>query len=123
MTAPTQTALAEVALAFAKDCLGWKDARLPRQRCFGGGVLITTRNPNKYLRPDILDDVMSVVEEWTKEHRYSASLHCFEGNAYTAIIRREDEVPGIVGRATNRNHCHALLSACVKAARKLREAA
>lgn len=109
------TELAEVALKFARECLGWDDATLSptgAECVFSQRVSITKR-----LMFADLNSVMEAIRGWHRKHKLFLSVQSypehdvFEVQVFDAKVTVDYEY---------QNLCHALLAACVEASRKLK---
>ena len=115
------TALADVALAFARECLGWSSA-----------AIVTTVASRNLIADGIgasfdytdLNAVMEAVRGWCEANRLDCTLRyvciseLFEarlvGDGLNGTMSREH------AQSLRTEPCHALLAACVEAARKLK---
>ena len=111
MTAAPET-LPEVALAFARECLGWEIAVPRRDGIFkgmGGGI---TGMPFCYTD---LNAVMEAARGWCDKTMSGLSLEYMPGQqGFGAYYEGND--------TWDRNPCHTIMAACVAAARKLKTA-
>lgn len=113
------TSLADVALAFCRECLGWEDARILNgtQTVFeghGGGRLGYTD----------LNAVMEAARGWRKDQLVWHKVTCGPGAHYVVHITKMPDDGGehaVLGAGCNPSLCLALLAACVEASRKMKE--
>lgn len=110
--------LAEVALAFCNECLGWEDAQLSAR-----GECDWIVSSNRWFPFTDLNAVMKAVQNYADTitvetqdvvPRWYAKVWLDQENAGRGWIR---------GQSRHDNLCHALLSACVEARRRLKGAA
>lgn len=110
------TSLADIALAFARECLGWKDAK--DGNALGPFVWSPPYNSGKELWYNSLDKILEAVRRWCDSHDAAMEL------AYHGFLTGEWEArvatPVSVEEMVHGDLCHALLAACVEAARKLK---
>ena len=114
--------LAQTALDFCRECLGWEDAAASMWGQCSNKMVVAKRGRSvvERLRYTDLNAVMEAVRGWCIRNKLGLTLCCdqsgFEVIVFSASFDEIDE------EATNQNPCHALLAACVEAARKLRAA-
>ncbi len=117
---PCMTDLAQTALAFARECMGWSEAEIPN-----GATSVFERHGRGRFNPTDLNAVMAAVHTWCQAHHcqwavFGNSRHeKFEHLAF--ILPFDDYWEARCENAPDASH--ALMAACVEAARKLREAA
>ncbi len=110
--------IAETALEFASECMGWNSPDI----C--GPKLIREWNqddPGKSKLFDFndLNAVMAAVETWCPWTWLIGNTGASKDSYYVEIRDADAE---IIGESYyHLNKCHALLSACVKSARKIKE--
>lgn len=117
------TALAQSALEFARECLGWKDADTftigRMQRVVRN--LSATSGAGEIFNATDLNAVMGAAKVWCGRNQLAFTVCCdesgFEVVVFSPSLEEIDE------EAISSNFCHALLAACVEAARKLKEVA
>lgn len=116
------TSLADVALAFAKECLGWDAASAQ----YVGDNVIWNGKFNEYstgFHFDDLNAVMEAVRGWCEANTLDCTLRyvCISKLFEARLVGEEN---GSMGRELAQilytEPCHALLAACVEAARKLK---
>jgi hypothetical protein len=121
------SSVAEIALAFCRECLGWKKATIgnsPFAGMIGNGPLPGSECFNFVS----LNTVMEAARAWwqsvggEKDFRFRIELG---DNLNIVSINRHDDAADIAGIATApcENLCFGLMAACLEAARKLKEAA
>jgi hypothetical protein len=121
--------LAEIALAFCKECAGFKNAFLNPEHEMVADLLT-----DRALFYHELDDVMDMVEKWLSDHedfglvlqfarpKQYHVLKFVHYKQYRVLIQDETYTrPECIGESESDNRCHAFLAACVEAARKLKE--
>jgi len=101
--------LAQVALDFCRECLGWAD--VPAYDITDGVAF----------KFNDLNAVMAAARSWMPGKSGSVSLHCFDGELFVAVVLSDRE-SGVRSEPLV-DPCHALMAACVEAARKLRATA
>lgn len=111
--------LPDIALEFARVCMGWDDAELKRNQ--SDDFLFRARENEKSADVKWLfcfsdfSHVIGVVVDWCERHHGAMTLSWHEGK-YAADIRIPDL--GILASSGNQESvCLALLSACLEAAR------
>jgi hypothetical protein len=119
----SMTDLAEVALDFARECLGWPEAHHENDNVFfyrwEGNVLKQV----DYLYFTDLNAVMDAVNTWRRSAKVWVSIHTVASD-----IGNWDVEAGRKGQRTSLcryvtdDLCLAVLSACVSANRKMKEA-
>lgn len=110
--------LATVALAFAKEVLGWEDAAIHREY----PSIIATENSFPFAD---LNAVMGTVRGWCDRNGNALLqiVYLNEGNGESFAVDIHGEGMEILADVGNDNLCHALLSACVEANRRMKEVA
>lgn len=113
------TSLSQIALDFCRDCLGWDDAlSLPGH--FGQPSVISHQREYCLVFTD-LGTVIESIRQWCDKNDASLEL------AYHGILPGEWEArivtPVSLEAIVHADPCHALLAACVQAARKVESAA
>jgi hypothetical protein len=109
------TPLAQTALDFARECLGWEDADIPN-----GATSIFDRHGRGWLKPTDLNAVMEAARGWCDRHDHWVDLHSYWDEGWMAEVGPSGEDDG--EDAVLPDPCHALMAACVGAARKLKSA-
>ncbi len=120
------TTLPKIALAFAKECMGWAECRPSKlYKPSIMGYPTSARDGRERFACDDLNSVVDAVMEWCAEHDdMGFVVHFTRRGLWTAIIQREcvippepmsEEYPEGEG-----DLCHALMSACLEAARELK---
>ena len=116
------TPLAQTALDFCRDCLGWEDACILEKwpcnvfRDHDRNRVILDVN----LNADDLNEVVPAASRWCHRSGVTFSLDCKEDVGYSVTIWGDWDP--VVDSNRHSNPCHALLAACVDASRKLRAA-
>jgi hypothetical protein len=109
------TDLAQIALEFCKECLGWEDARLdPRPDVFA--VYDFTRGEWNGLRFNSLDPVLEAVRYWVRGKNERAWLNI---SLETGSDWQRWQVEFYAVKVAHDDLCYALLAACVETNRKL----
>lgn len=125
------TDLAQIALEFCRECLGWEDVytsevQHPDEQVYSPSrVIMSGKNTNEFHYTD-LDAVMAGVRGWCHATKYrnrrylrflGFALHYgSQKKKYTASIKA-----GVrLAIYSSANPCHALLAACVEASRKMK---
>ena len=117
------TDLAETALAFAKECMGWSDAEAPRhasrrkieiQSYAGDGKFITKR-----FNFTDLNVVEKAVRKWCQLNGAWFKLFLNVDHSLTVTVEPIRCDAGL-GSSTSSIACQALMQACLEAARKLK---
>jgi hypothetical protein len=115
--------LADIALAFAKECLGWDEVKLAPwssesmhgydlKAGFGCTLAFTDLNA-----------VMEEVRGWLSSRKLRGYLSIHHGYCFAVHHRTpagEIEMSSQIAIACEDNPCHALLAACVEANRKMK---
>jgi hypothetical protein len=112
--------LPDIALEFARLCMGWDDAELKLNQ--PDDFLFRARENEK--SPDVkwffcftyFSHVIEVVVDWCTDHHASMTLSWIEGK-YADI--RVPELGIVASSGNQESGCVALLSACVEAARSI----
>ena len=116
------TALADVALRFAKECMGWEDARITGGREWVGyNWQIDPTEPAQsgcalfdYAE---LNAVMVAAREWHRKHGLFLSIYCYpQIDAFSVVIFDAT----FTVDCEHQNLCHALMQSCLDANSKLK---
>jgi hypothetical protein len=110
--------LAEMALAFARECLGWKDAHIPT----GTSVVFHGHGGGRFKTQD-LNAVMDAIRGWCKANRIAwqstedgDGLHTRLTDRMGMVLSHRKSAFGI----PSDDLALSLLNACVEANRKLK---
>ena len=120
------TTMLEVALAFARECLGWKDARAVHTQDPLGHPRFVVCSPsaerNTLFTPTDLADVRAIARTWCDANDLTLTLEPeADGGPTEASVSRAGRPAedGRLSRANSPSPGHALLAACVLAHRAL----
>ena len=115
MTEIIPTDLAETALAFCRECLGWEQCR----DYFDCSVCSVQRTTGEQFRYHDLAAVMEAVTSWCREHSMLIEIvYMEEGDGRPWAVSFPSAAPAY--GASGDNLCHTILAACVEANRKLK---
>lgn len=119
------TDLAQIALEFCRECLGWEDARLiSKRQWIGYNWQIDPSDPtvsgSALFDYTDLSAVMEAVSDWAFKMNVFVHLHIAVGR-YSATVSERGATSA--SAAAHNNACHALLAACLEANRKLKATA
>ena len=117
----------EAALAFARECLGWADAKAVYVHDPAGVPRFVVCSPNAaqdtLFDPTDLMDVKAAAQKWCEAHDLTFSIEPDAAGGHSAAtLFREVPAGGKarLSRASDPRPSHALLAACVLANRALR---
>ncbi len=115
---------ADIALEFAKECMGWEDAKLSMWGPHSNKMVVTKRGRAvvNRLRFTDLAAVMDAVRGWCDRTNHRLEIQSNRGNGtarWLVQIRLDGELSAFQARDSL---AHALLAACVEASRKLKTA-
>ena len=121
--------LTETALAFARECLGWADAKVlshdPDAESPRLVVISARAKADTLFAVTDLRDVENTVRQWCAGHGLEHTVRtgtAREPAAATVTRPKPGGDPARLGTASDPDACLALMAACVEAARKLRGA-
>jgi hypothetical protein len=112
------TEISEIALAFAKECMGWKDASIDSSfGCIGNGKL----PGNAVLDFSDLNAIMDAGSEWCRAHYSYLKITYFYGiDEYGVEIN--NPAFNVEKWAADKLLTRAIMSACLETQRKLKGA-
>jgi predicted NAD/FAD-dependent oxidoreductase len=108
----------ELALAFAKEVMGWEDAILGP---FGG---ISKKEYDDYgsdYFTALIGDILDAVEAWCEEHKFSQIVYKHPMQEYVVEIRHNNIIQDMWSAISSKPDLStALMTACLEAERKRR---
>ena len=116
------TDLADIALEFCRECLGWPAAKLSMWGQHSNGMVVSkrSRSVTNRLRYTDLNAVMEAVRGWCDEHDLILETSHYKGSHMSRVFsnKRCDEA-----WQHDDNLCKSLLFSCLEANRKLKASA
>ena len=119
--------LSDTALSFARECLGWADAKVrshdPEAESPRLVVLSARAKADTLFAATDLKDVEATVRGWCTSHGLEYSVRAGSGHqpATATVTRpRPNGDPARLASVSDPDPCRALMAACVEAQRKLR---
>jgi hypothetical protein len=119
--------LSDTALSFARECLGWADAKVrsadPEAESPRLVVLSARAKADTLFAATDLKDVEATVRAWCTAHGLDYAVKAGSGHQpATATVTRPRPAgePARLSSVSDPDPCRALMAACVEAQRKLR---